>query len=59
MPAYRRIPARGAAAAVATILTLRSDATPRRSSKLIGVSDGPPADDFYRCVDELSVTRFI
>jgi hypothetical protein len=59
MPAYRRILARGAAAAVATIPTLRSDAAPGRSGKFIGVSDGPPADDFYRFVDELSVTRFI
>ena len=57
VPARRRILMRGAAAALPTILTLRSGAALARSSNLIGVSDGPPADNFYRCVDESSVNR--
>jgi len=57
MPARRRILVRGAAAAVPTILTLRSGAALARSSNLMGVSDGPPADNFYRCVDERSFIR--
>lgn len=58
IPARRRMLVRGAAAALPTILTLRSGAALARSSNMMGVADGSSADGgVYRCVDELSVTR--